>query len=99
MQKHSSHMANFFPCFNGLFVVTKANPAKSCYTLDLLIKPDHFSTFHTSLLCKYLPNDDELFPPQKLHQPYPIVTEDSTEEWFIDCIIEEQCWKKLNCSH
>jgi hypothetical protein len=54
------------PRFDGPFVVTKANPSKSAYTLDLPNEPDRFPTFHASQLQKFVPNDDDKF----LHESY-----------------------------
>ena len=90
LQKHSGRVAKFLPRFDGPFVITKANPTKSSYTLDLPNEPDCFPTFYASLLRKFHPNDDELFPSRKLAQPGPVVTEDGTHEWLIDRIIDER---------
>jgi hypothetical protein len=62
LQKHSGWVAKFLPQFDRPFVITKANPSKSSYTLDLPNEPDHFPTFHASLLRKFHPNDDNPFP-------------------------------------
>jgi hypothetical protein len=90
LQKHSGQVAKFLPRFNGPFLITKANPAKSTYTLDLPNEPDRFPTFHASLLRKFHPNNDDLFPSRKFPQPGPIITDDGAEEWLIDRIIDEQ---------
>jgi hypothetical protein len=73
-----------------LIVAYSANPSKSSYTLDLPNEPDHFPTFHASLLRKFHPNDDNLFPSRKLAQPGPVITEDGAKEWLIDRIIDER---------
>jgi hypothetical protein len=80
------------PCFNRPFLVTAANPNKSVYTLDLPNEPEHFPTFHMSLLRKFVANNDNLFPSQKLDQPGPVITEDGKQEWLIDRIIDEQTY-------
>jgi hypothetical protein len=58
--------------------------------LDLPNKPNHFPTFHSSLLWHFTPNDNELFPSQQLTQPGPIVMPDGKEEWLIDRILDER---------
>jgi hypothetical protein len=89
------------PLFDRLYLVTAVNPDKSAYTLDLPNKPDRFPTFHSKLLCKYVPNDDELFPSRKQARPGPVITEDGEQEWLIDKIIDErtrgQGWQFLVC--
>jgi RNase H-like domain found in reverse transcriptase/Integrase zinc binding domain len=87
MQKHKGRVAKFLPRFDGPFVVTGANPSKSSYTLHL---PKRFPSFHTSLLRRYHPNNDDLFPLCKLAEPGPVITEDGAEEWLIDHIIDER---------
>jgi len=89
MQRHSGRTAKFMPRFDGPFVVTKANTAKSAYTLDLPNKPDRFPTFHAAQLRKHIPNDDKKFPARKLPQPGPVITLDGQEEWLIDRILDE----------
>ena len=87
------------PRFDGPFLVTKANPAKSSYTLDLPNKPNRFPTFHSSLLWPYVSNDNDLFPSHKLAQPGPVITEEGEQEWLIDRIVDEctrgQGWQFL----
>jgi hypothetical protein len=90
LQKDSKRVAKFMPRFDGPFVVTKAFPDKSVYTLDLPNEPNRFPTFHTSLLRKFIPNDDELFPSRKLPRPGPVVTEEGEEEWLIDRILDQR---------
>jgi len=90
MQKHSGRVVKFMPRFDGPFLVTRTNPNKSSYTLNLPNEPERFPTFHTPLLRKFVPNNDELFPSRKLSQPGPVITEDSEEEWLIDRIIDER---------
>jgi hypothetical protein len=40
------------------------------------------------LLKRYIPNDPLLFPDREPAHPCPIVTEDGTEEWYIDKIVD-----------
>jgi hypothetical protein len=90
MQKNSDRVAKFMPRFNGPFLVIKVFPEKSVYTLDLPNEPNHFPTFHASLLQKFIPNDDNLFPSRALPQPGPVVTDNGEEEWFINHILDER---------
>ena len=62
VQAGSGQVSKFMPHFDGPFVITKCNPAKSTYILNLPNEPNHFPTFHISLLCHFIPNDNELFP-------------------------------------
>jgi Chromo (CHRromatin Organisation MOdifier) domain len=90
MQRHSGRSAKFMPQFDGPFVVTKTNPSKSAYTLDLPNEPDRFATFHASELRKFVPNDDDKFPARKLSHPGLVMTPDGEEEWLIDRILDER---------
>ena len=89
MQKHDGRVAKFMPCFDGPFIVTKAYPEKSLYTLKLPNEPEHFPSFHASLLKRYIPNDPDLFPSRMLPPPGPVITPDGQEEWLIDRILDE----------
>jgi hypothetical protein len=89
MQKNSDRVAKFMPRFNGPFLVIKVFPEKSVYTLELPNELNCFPTFHASLLRKFIPNDDVLFPSRALPRPGPVVTDNSEEEWFINCILDE----------
>jgi hypothetical protein len=90
MQKHDGRVVKFMPWFDGPFLVTRAHPEKSTYTLELPNEPDRFPTFHTSLLRKFIPNDPNLFPSHVLPQPGPVITPDGEKEWLIDQILDEQ---------
>jgi len=90
IQSKSGCVAKFMPRFNGPFVIMHAHPSKSTYTLDLPNEPNCFPTFHASLLRRFIPNDDTLFPSRKLTQPGPVVTADGQEEWLIDRILDER---------
>ena len=90
IQKHSGCVAKFLLHFDGPFLVTKTHPEKSSYTLELPNEPDCFATFHAPLLRPHVPNDNDLYPSRRFAQPGPVVTADGTEEWVIDCIIDER---------
>ena len=77
------------PCFDGPYCVTHVNPSKSSYTIDLPNIPNHFPTFHSSLLCPFIENDNNLFPSQTLAMPGRVVTADGKEEWYVDQMLDE----------
>ena len=65
--------AKFFPRFDVPYVVTKAHPERSTYTLDI---PNAASnaclTFHSSLLKPYKEPDPTLAPDHVLERPGPV---------------------------
>ena len=84
IQAKLGHMAKFIPRFDSPFIVTKVNPTKSSYTLELPNKPNRFTSFHSSLLHQFVPNDNNLFPSRKLSQPSPVITPEGKQEWLIE---------------
>jgi hypothetical protein len=92
IQAKFGHVAKFMPQFDSPFIVTKVNPSKSTYTLDLPNEPNQFPTFHSSQLWHFVPNDNELFPTCKLTQPGLVLTPDSEQKWLIDCVLDEWTW-------
>jgi len=90
IQARSNRSTKFMPRFDGPYIVTRAFPSKSCYTLDLPNEPNRIPTFHSSLLRPYIPNDPDLFPSRSLPMPRPVVTPDGEEEWFVDWILDER---------
>ena len=70
------------------YTITHAFPEQSEYTLKLPNNPNTFPGFHAHLLKRYIPNDPLLFPDREPARPRPIVTEDGTEEWYIDKIVD-----------
>jgi len=89
MQAQSGCSAKFMPCFDSPYTVTAAFPTKSSYTLHLPNEPKRFPTFHSSLLCRFVDNDPELFPSRSLAMPGPVVTPDGEEEWLVEKIVDE----------
>ena len=51
-------------------------------------QPEHLPRFSRTPAERYVPNDPFLFPNGEPSQPQPIVTEDGTEEWYIDKIVD-----------
>jgi hypothetical protein len=88
--KNKKCVAKFLAHFDGPYIITKANPTFSAYTLDLPNSPNIFPTFHSSKLKHFYPNDSKLFSHCELIQPGPILTSDSLKEYFVNCIIDEQ---------
>ncbi|THH08959.1 hypothetical protein EW146_g8824 [Bondarzewia mesenterica] len=82
-------VAKFMPRYDGPYRVTRANPEKSTYTLDLPNSPQSFPTFYSSLLRPFHPNDDLSYPSRTLHRLPPILGPDGQEEWTINEIIDE----------
>ena len=54
--------------------------------------PKTFPGFHANLLKHYIQNDPLLFPDHEPAQPLPVITEDGTEEWFINKIVDAR-WR------
>jgi hypothetical protein len=77
------------PHSDGPFLVTNAFLEKLSYTLELPNEPNHFVTFHFSLLHKYIPNNNITFPSQELAHPGLVIAPTGKEEWLIDHIIDE----------
>jgi hypothetical protein len=73
---------------DGPYMVTHTFPECSEYTLKLPNNPNTFPSFHTHLLKQYIPNDPLLFPDCEPARMWPIIAEDSTEEWYIDKIVD-----------
>ncbi|EEB95549.1 hypothetical protein MPER_05463, partial [Moniliophthora perniciosa FA553] len=73
LQKRNDCVAKFIPRFDGPYIVEKAHPELSTYTL--IIPNAHKNsclTFHSSHLKPWTPNDDELFPQRTHQRPGPI---------------------------
>ena len=81
-------VAKFMPRNDGPYTITHTFPERSEYTLKLPNNPNTFPGFHAHLLKRYIPNDPLLFPDREPARPQPIITEDGTEEWYIDKIVD-----------
>ena len=90
MQKDKKRVAKFMPRYDGPYKITKAFPLKSVYTLDMPNAPEPYPTFHSSLLTKHFPNDNDLFPNRVRQHPGTIITENGEVEWWVDHIIDER---------
>ncbi len=84
---HKNCVTKFMPRFDGLYTI--AHTDFSTYTLDIP-SLNMCTTFHTSLLHKFVPNDPDLFPSCEFLKPGPVLTLDNLKEHFIDCIVKEQ---------
>jgi hypothetical protein len=87
-RKGKTRVAKFMPRHDGPYTITHTFPERSEYTLKLPNNPNTFPGFHAHLLKRYIPNDPLLFPDREPARPRPIVTEDGTEEWYIDKIVD-----------
>lgn len=90
MQRGSHRVAKFMVRYDGPFVVSKAHPSTSSYTLDLPASMRIFPTFHGSLLRPYLENDSDAFPGRRFPEPGPVVTPDGEEEYFVERILDRR---------
>jgi hypothetical protein len=89
-RKGEKRVAKFMPRFDGPYHIIAAHPEKSTYTLQLPNSSRMFPGFHASQLQPYHENDASLFPNREPARPGPILTEDGTEEWHIDKIVDER---------
>jgi hypothetical protein len=87
-RKGKTWVAKFMPQNDSPHTITHAFPEWSEYTLELPNNPNTFPGFHAHLLKQYIPNDPLLFPDSEPAHPWPIVTEDGTEEWYINKIVD-----------
>jgi hypothetical protein len=87
-RKGKTHVTKFMPQHDGPYTVIHTFPEWSEYTLKLPNNPNTFPGFHAHLLKRYIPNNPLLFPDQEPACPRPVVTEDSTEEWYINKIVD-----------
>jgi hypothetical protein len=83
-------VAKFMPRFDGPYTVTNINPDHSTITLDLPNSPNIFSTFHMSMVIPYIENDPTLFPNCEFSRPSVLTMEDSSTEYLICDIVDEQ---------
>ena len=90
MQAKSGRVTKLMPRFDGPFTIIHTYPETSNYTLELPNEPNRFPTFHSSQLCPFCANDNELFQSRTLPQPGPVVTANGQEEWQIRDIIDER---------
>jgi hypothetical protein len=87
-RKGKKRVAKFMPRHDGPYTIVDAFPERSEYTLKLPNNPNTFPGFHANLLKRFIPNDPLLFPDREPARPLPVITEDGTEEWFIDKIVD-----------
>jgi hypothetical protein len=88
----TSHVAKFFPQWDGPYTVMRAFPEDSSYTLHLPNSPDTFPTYHASLLKRHIKNNVALFPSQEQEWPGPVLTDVDMEEYQIEKIVDER-WR------
>lgn len=96
MQRGDHCVAKFMVRFDGPYTVLHAYPETSVYTLDLPNTMKIFPTFHASLLKRFIPNDDAMYPSRAHPRPGPVVTPDGVEEWEVEDIIDH---RKRGCGY
>jgi hypothetical protein len=69
-------VVKFMPHYDGPYTVIDVDENHSTMTLHLPNSPNISPTFHTS--------DMMLFPSRRLNEPNPIMTDDGTEEYYIE---------------
>lgn len=84
----NKRVGKFMPRFDGPYSIVSANPESSTYTLDLPEHTNVYPTFHVSELKKHVPNNAELYPSRELQRPGPIVTQNGTEEWEVQKLLD-----------
>ena len=85
-----TRVAKFMPRFDGPFLITAVNEAKSTVTLDLPSTSKRHPVFHTSQILPFIENDPSLFPSREFSKPPPISDAFGNEEFLIRDIIDEQ---------
>jgi hypothetical protein len=88
-QKGQNHIAKFFPRFDRPYEVVRMHPEASNYTLNIP-SSKIFNTFHASELKRFHKNNDSLFTSCEHKRPGPIMTQNGTEEFLIEKIIDER---------
>lgn len=86
----AKRVAKFMPRFDGPYIVERAHPEKSEYTLRLPNSSRAFPGLHASQLKPFVANDCEQFPGREFTMPGPILTEDGKEENLIDKIVDKR---------
>lgn len=90
IQRKDGRAAKFMPRFDGPFIVKRAFPDSSLYTLEMPGTARVHPTFHVSLLRKFVSNNADLFPLRERSIPGPVLTDEGRTEFFIDRIVDER---------
>lgn len=86
------------PKYIGPYAIVESIPETSNYVLDLPAELKNrriHPRFHVSLLRRYEPNDDAVFPHREAKSYYDFGNEESTE-WLVDEIVGHE-WKGNKC--
>ena len=90
-QPGSGQSAKLFPRHDGPYWITEAFLQTSTYQIYIPnIPPNFCTTFHTSQLKRYVPNNPNLFPGHKLTKDRPVTLENRAEEHVIKRILDKQ---------
>ncbi|KAJ2935130.1 hypothetical protein H1R20_g1983, partial [Candolleomyces eurysporus] len=90
LAKGQKRVAKFMPRYDGPYLILDRNLATSTYTLLLPEHSNTHPTFHVAWLKKVVENDAKKWPERERRRPGAIVTEDGTEEWEVEKIIDER---------
>jgi hypothetical protein len=82
----------FIPHFDSPYEVTNAHSESSTYTLPMPNAPNTFPTFHTSVLQRFIPNDDILFPSRCHIHPRPTFDSDGQPVYTLKKIVAQHKW-------
>ena len=82
-QKGDRCATNFFPRWDGLYMIIKVYPESSSYSLNNNTYP-----YCASQLKLYHANDSNLFPNCKLPKPRPVLTPEGLQEHIISWILD-----------
>jgi hypothetical protein len=82
-----TRILKFIPCFDGPYEVTDAHPETSTYTVSMPNAPNIFPTFHSSVLRRFIPNDNTLFPSHCHACPRPTFDDDGHPVYTLEKII------------
>jgi hypothetical protein len=80
----------FIPRFDGPYEVTDAHAETSTYTVSMPNAPNTFPTFHSSVLRRFIPNDDALFPSRRHARPGPTFDNDGHPVYTLEKIIAQR---------
>jgi hypothetical protein len=87
MQKRDEWCVKFMPRIDGPYKILEAYPNPSTYKLKMPLTSHVHPTFHSSQLCPFVENNDELFVKWKLTLPSSIVMADRST-YFIEHILD-----------
>jgi hypothetical protein len=85
-----TRILKFIPRFDGPYEVTDSHSETSTYTLSMPNAPNTFPTFHASVLRRFVPNNDALFPSQRHAHPGPTFDTDGHPVYTLEKIVAQR---------